>query len=42
MTQREKGFVERVQGWWLGYSFIGSPSFVLANKLKALKADLNV
>ena len=26
--------------WWEGYSFLGSPSFVLAQKLKALKEDL--
>ena len=42
MWLKEEGFVERVQGWWSGYSFTGSPSFILANKLKALKADLKV
>jgi hypothetical protein len=26
--------------WWESYSFQGSPSFVLAQKLKALKVDL--
>ena len=35
-----KGFVDRVKQWWDGYSFEGSPSFILAQKLKALKADL--
>ena len=35
-----KGFVDRVKQWWDGYSFAGSPSFILAQKLKALKADL--
>ena len=30
----------RVKQWWDGYSFAGSPSFILAQKLKALKADL--
>ena len=34
------GFVDRVKQWWDGYSFVGSPSFILAQKLKALKADL--
>ena len=34
--------MDRVKGWWTGYSFIGSPSFVLANKLKALKEDLKI
>jgi hypothetical protein len=42
MWLKEEGFVERVQGWWSGYLFTGSPSFVLANKLKALKADLKL
>ena len=35
-----EGFVDRVKQWWDGYSFAGSPSFILAQKLKALKADL--
>ena len=35
-----EGFVDRVKHWWDGYSFAGSPSFILAQKLKALKADL--
>ena len=34
------GFVDRVQQWWNGYSFVGSPGFILAQKLKALKVDL--
>jgi hypothetical protein len=29
-----------VRLWWESYSFQGSPSFVLAHKLKALKVDL--
>jgi ABC-type polar amino acid transport system ATPase subunit len=29
-----------VQRWWESYVFQGLPSFVLANKLKALKVDL--
>ena len=33
-------FVDLVQGWWNGYHFVGSPSYVLACKLKALKGDL--
>jgi hypothetical protein len=37
---QEDGFVERVRLWWESYSFQGSPSFVLAHKLKALKVDL--
>uniref|UniRef100_A0A2N9IJZ1 Reverse transcriptase domain-containing protein n=1 Tax=Fagus sylvatica TaxID=28930 RepID=A0A2N9IJZ1_FAGSY len=33
-------FVDKVQKWWSGYSYSGTPSFVLAQKLKALKGDL--
>uniref|UniRef100_A0A2N9HG92 Endonuclease/exonuclease/phosphatase domain-containing protein n=1 Tax=Fagus sylvatica TaxID=28930 RepID=A0A2N9HG92_FAGSY len=33
-------FVDIVQNWWSGYSYSGTPSFVLAQKLKALKGDL--
>ena len=40
MWLKVKGFVDRVKQWWDGYSFAGSPSFILAQKLKALKADL--
>ena len=40
MWLKSEGFVELVQGWWLGYSFSGPPSRVLARKLKALKGDL--
>jgi hypothetical protein len=32
--------VDQVKTWWSSYPFIGSPSFVLASKLKALKEDL--
>lgn len=28
--------------WWSSYRFQGSSSFILANKLKALKMDLKV
>ena len=37
---KEEGFVERVWQWWNGYCFSGSPSFILARKLKALKENL--
>ncbi len=40
MWLKEADFVTRVQGWWSSYDFIGTPSFVLASKLKALKEDL--
>ena len=31
-----------MQEWWSGYTFSGTPSFVLAHKIKALKRDLKV
>lgn len=34
------GFVSRIKLWWDSYVFEGSPSFILASKLKALKMDL--
>ena len=37
MLLKEEGFVERVRQWWNGYCFLGSLSFILARKLKALK-----
>ena len=40
MWLKVEGFVDKVKQWWDGYSFAGSPSFILAQKLKALKADL--
>ena len=40
MWLKVEGFVEKVQQWWHGYCFMGSPSFVLAQRLKTLKEDL--
>ena len=40
MWLRTKGFVERVQFWWNWHSFVGTPSFMFAKKLKALKEDI--
>ena len=40
MWLQAEGFVDRVQQWWTGYSFMGSLSYILAQKLKVLKADL--
>ena len=34
------GFIDRVHSWWNRYSFLGTPSFVLAKKLRALKEDI--
>ena len=40
MWLRVDGFKELLKGWWQGMIFSGSSSFVLAEKLKALKAFL--
>jgi hypothetical protein len=40
MWLKVDGFVDMVRQWWSSYSFQGAPSFILAQKLKALKADL--
>jgi hypothetical protein len=37
MWLKEEGFVENVRNWWGSFSFVGSLSFVLAKKLRALK-----
>jgi len=37
---KSEGFVEQVNLWWASYEFHGLPSYVLANKLKALKVHL--
>jgi hypothetical protein len=41
MWLKYEGFVDKVKSWWDLYSFEGFPSFVLANKLKTLKTDIN-
>jgi hypothetical protein len=40
MWLKAEGFVGLVKQWWDSYLFQGSPSFVFACKLKALKLDL--
>jgi hypothetical protein len=40
MWVKFEGFVEQVNLWWASYEFHGLPSYVLSNKLKALKVDL--
>jgi hypothetical protein len=40
MWLKNEGFVDRVRSWWSSYTFLGNLSFVLARKLKALKADI--
>ena len=40
MWLKAEGFLERVHNWWGSHQFSGNASFVLDNKLKALKGDL--
>jgi hypothetical protein len=40
MWLKEEGFVEKIRIWWDSFWFFGSPSFVLANKLRALKWEI--
>lgn len=40
MWLKSQGFVDRMKLWRLAYHFQGSPSYILAHKLKTLKADL--
>ena len=40
MWLKAEGFVDLVRGWWESNAFTGSSSFIMANKLNALKADL--
>jgi hypothetical protein len=37
MWLKSDGFVDQVKIWWLSYVFSGLPSYILDNKLKALK-----
>jgi hypothetical protein len=40
MWLQAEGFEELVKSWWRSYVYEGTPSFVFASKLKALKTDL--
>ena len=40
MWLKLEGFKDWVHSWWNRYSFSGTPSFVLAKKLKVLKEDI--
>ena len=40
MWLRHEDFTGNVRQWWESYDFQGSPSFVLASKLKMLKEDI--
>ena len=40
MWLRHEDFTGNVRLWWESYDFQGSPSFVLASKLKMLKEDI--
>jgi hypothetical protein len=40
MWLKEEGFVDKIRGWWESYNYQGTPSFIFAKKLKALKGDI--
>ena len=40
MWLKAEGFLDKVKAWWENYHFQGTPSFILAQKLTALKSDL--
>jgi hypothetical protein len=40
MWLKVDGFVDKVRVWWSSFSFVGSPSFILAKKLRALKGEI--
>ena len=42
MWLKDLDFVNKVRGWWSSYTFSGTPSYVLFQKLKALKGDLKL
>ena len=39
---KEKGFKEMLKSWWQGFNFNGTYSFILTEKLKALKTNLKI
>ena len=40
MWLKAEGFLDKVKFWWENYHFQGTPSYILAKKLIALKSDL--
>ena len=42
MWLKEEGFKEMLKDWWQGFNFSGSYSFILTEKLKALKNNLKI
>jgi hypothetical protein len=40
MWLKDEGFVEKVRIWWDSFHFFGSPSFVLAQKIRAFKWEI--
>jgi hypothetical protein len=40
MWLKEEGFVDKVRVWWGSLTFEGTPSFILAKKLQALKGKI--
>ena len=42
MWLKEEGFKEMLKDWWQGFNFSGSYSFIMTEKLKALKNNLKI
>jgi hypothetical protein len=42
MWLKEESLVEKLRIWWGSFSFLGSLSFVLAKKLRALKGEIKM
>ena len=40
MWLKTNEFTDRVHSWWNRHSFLGTPSFMFAKNLKALKEDI--
>ena len=40
MWLKEEGFKELLKGWWQGFNFNGSYSFILTEKVKASEIKL--
>jgi hypothetical protein len=40
MWMKAEDFMDNMERWWGSYQFFGTPSFILAKKLRALKTDL--
>ncbi|XP_060195161.1 uncharacterized protein LOC132624393 [Lycium barbarum] len=40
MWLQAEGFMGMIEGWWISYTVLGTPDFVLMQKLRNLKKDI--